>query len=115
MTDLMDPAAEFLEQEGDELREMGIDDSGFTMVNHDPATTADFTAEQPNLMADVDFVNDFEGDLTTTAAVDPFEGAGRRLSEFFFLKEARPSATRIIEEGRRAMTPDFFFNFISGY
>ena len=92
MTDLMDPAAEFLEQEGDELREMGIDDSGFTMVNHDTAaTTTDFTAEQPNLMADVDFVNDFEGDINTTAAVDPFEGPGKRLSELLLLKEVRPS------------------------
>jgi len=38
MSDLMgeDPAAEFLQQEGDELRELGIDDAGFTLVNNEP-------------------------------------------------------------------------------
>jgi len=87
MSDIMgdDPAADFLQAEGDELRELGIDDSGFTLVSNEPVdqggddfltattttaiTTEDDLASADTMMDDADFVNDFDAH----PSVEPFE------------------------------------------
>jgi len=69
-----DPAAEFLQQEGDQLRELGIDDAGFSEAAFVQPPTDDFApaAEDPFAPAVVaDEVDPF-----APAADDPFAPAG---------------------------------------
>lgn len=66
MSDLLgeDPAAEFLAQEGEQLRDLGIEEDQFNMAASDPFAAPAEPAAEPidaTPAADVNFIDEFEG------------------------------------------------------